>query len=97
MAKQSSIEKHRKLQAKWDVLLKELADIEALPKEKREEALAEWNARRIKNRMFRSRKYNRCSITGRPRGYYGYFGVCRQVLREKAHRGELPGVMKSSW
>lgn len=97
MAKESSIQKHKKLQLKWEQLYKELAAIEALPKEKREEALAEWNARRIKNRMFSSRKYNRCAITGRSRGYYGYFGVCRQVLREKAHKGELPGVKKSSW
>jgi small subunit ribosomal protein S14 len=40
---------------------------------------------------------NRCSETGRPRGYVGFFGVSRIVLREKAHKGELPGVTKSSW
>jgi small subunit ribosomal protein S14 len=97
MAKQSSIEKHKALMKKWDVLLAERAAIEELPKEKREEALAEWDAKRIKHRMFKARKYNRCAITGRSRGFYGYFGVCRQVLREKAHKGELPGVMKSSW
>ena len=97
MAKQSSIEKHKKLQAKWDVLLKERAEIDSLPKDKQEEAIAAWDAKRIKNRMFKARKYNRCAITGRARGFYGYFGVCRQVLREKAHKGELPGVKKSSW
>lgn len=40
---------------------------------------------------------NRCEITGRPRGVYRFFGVSRMVLREKAHKGELPGVKKSSW
>lgn len=40
---------------------------------------------------------NRCSITGRPRGYYRDFGVSRHVLREYALAGLLPGVTKSSW
>ncbi|MFN3266874.1 MAG: 30S ribosomal protein S14 [Deinococcales bacterium] len=40
---------------------------------------------------------NRCAETGRPRGYVGFFGLSRIVLREKAHKGELPGVTKSSW
>jgi small subunit ribosomal protein S14 len=46
---------------------------------------------------FKSQGYNRCSICGRPRGYFRFFGVCRICLREKAHKGELPGVTKSSW
>lgn len=40
---------------------------------------------------------NRCWKTGRPRGYYRDFGLSRHVLREMAHQGLLPGVMKSSW
>lgn len=44
-----------------------------------------------------TRLHNRCELTGRPRGYYRYFGVSRIVLREKAHKGELPGVRKASW
>jgi len=40
---------------------------------------------------------NRCELTGRPRAYYRFFGVSRIVLREKAHKGELPGVKKASW
>lgn len=54
-------------------------------------------AKQKKKPKFKVRKYNRCSITGRSGGYYGYFGVCRQVLRELAHQGLLPGVRKSSW
>lgn len=46
---------------------------------------------------YSSRAYNRCSICGRPHGYFRFFGLCRICLREKAHRGELPGVVKSSW
>ena len=40
---------------------------------------------------------NRCWATGKPRGVYRDFGLCRNQLRERAHKGELPGVMKSSW
>ncbi|QYK54653.1 MAG: 30S ribosomal protein S14 [Fimbriimonadaceae bacterium] len=68
-----------------------------LSKEKRAEALEELEQQRIKNRLFKAQRYNRCAETGRAKGYYRYFGVCRQVLREKAHLGLLPGVKKSSW
>ena len=46
---------------------------------------------------YRIRQRNRCRICGRPRGYSRKFGLCRVCLREMAHRGELPGVTKSSW
>jgi len=47
--------------------------------------------------LFSARAYNRCSLCGRSRGYFRFFGICRICLREKAHRGELPGLKKSSW
>lgn len=40
---------------------------------------------------------NRCSICGRPRAYYRFFGTCRLCLRKLAHEGKLPGVLKASW
>lgn len=40
---------------------------------------------------------NRCNVTGRPRGYYRKFGLSRIALRDLALRGDLPGVVKSSW
>jgi len=40
---------------------------------------------------------NRCNITGRPRGYMRDFGICRNVFREMASDGKIPGVTKSSW
>lgn len=43
------------------------------------------------------RLHNRCQLTGRPRGYYRDFGLCRNQLRKLAHEGALPGVVKSSW
>lgn len=40
---------------------------------------------------------NRCGICGRARGYYRKFRLCRICLRQLAHRGEIPGLMKASW
>jgi small subunit ribosomal protein S14 len=97
MAKQCLIEKQKKLAAQWERLRNEEKAILALPKEQREKALEEFNARRVKNRQYKTRQYNRCALTGRASGVIRYFGVCRQVFREKAHRGELPGVKKASW
>ncbi|MDR0942141.1 MAG: 30S ribosomal protein S14 [Holosporales bacterium] len=45
----------------------------------------------------RVRVRNRCSLTGRPRGYYRKFGISRIALRELASAGFLPGVTKASW
>lgn len=45
----------------------------------------------------RVRLKSRCAVTGRSRGYYSYFGISRLVLREMAHKGQLPGVKKASW
>jgi len=46
---------------------------------------------------FKVRTRNRCSICGRPRAYLGKFEMCRICFRGLALRGELPGVIKSSW
>ena len=43
------------------------------------------------------RQRNRCELTGRPRGYFRKFGLCRLKLREVAMRGEVPGMIKASW
>lgn len=40
---------------------------------------------------------NRCALSGRPRGYYRKFDMCRIALRELASEGKLPGVRKASW
>ncbi|MGB0560993.1 MAG: 30S ribosomal protein S14 [Spirulinaceae cyanobacterium] len=52
---------------------------------------------RLPRSSARVRVRNRCWATGRPRGYYRDFGLSRHVIREWAHEGLLPGVVKSSW
>jgi small subunit ribosomal protein S14 len=46
---------------------------------------------------FRVREHNRCKVCGRPKGYMRKFGICRICFRTLALRGEIPGVVKSSW
>lgn len=46
---------------------------------------------------FSVRGYTRCQRCGRRRAVYRKFLLCRLCLRDMAHRGELPGVTKSSW
>ena len=44
-----------------------------------------------------TRLRNRCSATGRRRGYMRDFGICRNVFREMASKGLIPGITKASW
>ena len=89
MAKKSMIardEKRIKLIAKYAAKraeLKELGDLEGLQKLPRNSSPA--------------RHKNRDSLSGRPRGYMRQFGLSRINFREKASKGEIPGVTTSSW
>lgn len=44
-----------------------------------------------------SRIRNRCEVTGRPRGVFRKFGLCRNKLREVVMAGQVPGMIKASW
>jgi small subunit ribosomal protein S14 len=55
--------------------------------------IAKW-ARKAK---FAVRAHNRCALTGRPRGYMRYFKLCRNMFRDLAVKGMIPGVRKASW
>jgi small subunit ribosomal protein S14 len=43
------------------------------------------------------RLHNRCSLTGRPKGYMRQFGISRIQFREMAAAGLIPGLKKASW
>ena len=40
---------------------------------------------------------NRCQLTGRPKGYMRHFGLCRNMFRDMALEGKIPGETKASW
>lgn len=64
-------------------------------KEVKQKRMAE---KKKKGKLKHSTKaYSRCSICGRARGYMRHFKMCRICFRERAHKGEVPGVKKSSW
>jgi small subunit ribosomal protein S14 len=54
-------------------------------------------AKARKTPKFDVRQHNRCKRCGRPRGFLRKFELCRLCFRQLALRGEIPGVIKSSW
>ena len=66
--------------------------------EKREEAYEAAQAlQKLPKNSNPIRKHNRCSITGRPKGYMRQFGLSSIQFREMASAGLIPGVKKASW
>ena len=101
MAKKSQVVRNerrkrtvKKFAAKRAELQATLRSVKASPEDKE---LAGKKLRKLPRDSSRTRVKNRCKLTGRPRAYYRKFGLSRLALRERAMRGELPGVTKSSW
>ena len=101
MAKLSSVnknERRKKLVAKTAAKLaklKAIADDESL--DDAERLIARLKMAEIPRNGNPTRVRNRCTTTGRPRGYYRKFGLNRIELRNLANKGMIPGVTKSSW
>jgi small subunit ribosomal protein S14 len=101
MAKLSSVnknERRKKLVKKYAAKyakLKAVADNEKL--DETERLMARLKLAEIPRNGNPTRVRNRCVTTGRPRGYYRKFGLCRIELRDLANKGLIPGVTKSSW
>jgi small subunit ribosomal protein S14 len=101
MAKKSSIEKNAyrtKLVKQINprrARLKALArDRDAAPEDRFE---AQLKLAKLPRNSSATRVHNRCTLTGRPRGYYRKFRLSRIALRELASSGLIPGMVKSSW
>lgn len=75
--------------------LKELIRNPHTPEDQRAAALSAMQ--RLPRDASPVRLRNRDAADGRPRGHLRKFGLSRVRVREMAHRGELPGVHKSSW
>lgn len=83
--------KHAKARAELKAILKDPATTD--------EAFyaAQKKLQKLPRNSSPTRIRNRCSMSGRPRGYIGKFGVSRIQFRELALNGKIPGVTKSSW
>jgi len=100
MAKKNMIErekKRRRLYEKFKLkktkYLQELTNAETFSDKLEVQA----KLQKIPRNSARVRLRNRCWKTGRGRGVYRDFGLCRHALRRLANEGYLPGVVKSSW
>lgn len=101
MAKKSKIAKNEQRKvvvARYAQRRAELKAIIAPPGSTPEDKTAAMSAlQKMPRDASATRLRNRDTADGRPRGYFRAFGLSRIRLREMAHRGELPGVSKSSW
>ncbi|WP_135458915.1 30S ribosomal protein S14 [Mycobacterium sp. DL99] len=101
MAKRSKIvknEQRRELVERYAERRAELKAIISNPAGTREQKAAAVSAlQRLPRDSSPVRLRNRDAVDGRPRGHLRKFGLSRVRVRELAHRGELPGVRKSSW
>jgi small subunit ribosomal protein S14 len=90
--------KRERLVAKYAVkraALKEIASNMDLPMEERFKA--RLKLAKLPRNSSATRLNNRCLVTGRPRSYYRKLKMSRIALRDLASRGEIPGMVKSSW
>ena len=101
MAKLSSINRNKKRirmsknqKKKRDELRAKAVDPKASDEEK---ALARWKLQDMPRNGSATRVKTRCQITGRSRGVYRKYELCRNKFRELAHAGLIPGVTKASW
>jgi small subunit ribosomal protein S14 len=101
MPKTSAIERNKKrirLSAKFAAKRAELKAILANPGTADTEFYAaQKKLQKLPRNSSPTRIRNRCSLSGRPRGYKRKYGVSRLTFRELALAGKIPGVIKSSW
>jgi small subunit ribosomal protein S14 len=100
MAKKGMIERERKrekLVAKYAEKRQTLLEQFASAENQQERLEIHRQIQQLPRNSAPNRLRNRCWATGRPRGYYRDFGLSRNMIREMAHQGLLPGVVKSSW
>ncbi len=89
MAKESMKARERKRQKMVDKYAEKRAKL------KKE---GDWEGlQKLPKNSSKVRLHNRCSITGRPKGYMRQFGISRITFREMASQGLIPGVKKASW
>ncbi|MCH2356361.1 MAG: 30S ribosomal protein S14 [Pseudomonadales bacterium] len=101
MAKSSMIAREKKRSKLVEKYAAKRAELKAILKDTNASDDEKWAAQVKFQKLPRDsspvRQQNRCQITGRPRGVYRKFGLCRNKLREAAMRGDVPGLTKASW
>ncbi len=95
------VEREKKRQHTVEKYAKKRAELKAVISNPETSDEDRWEAQLKLQKLPRNaspvRLRNRCGLTGRPHGYYRKFGLSRNKLREAAMRGDVPGLVKSSW
>lgn len=101
MAKRSMIEREKKRQRVVAKYQRRRAELKAILSDATASDEERWAAQVALQRLPRNasptRLQSRCQLTGRPHAVYRKFGLCRNMLRQAAMRGDVPGLVKSSW
>ncbi len=101
MAKNSAVLKNERRKEKVAKYASKRAALKAIVMNKElpldERMQAQFKLAALPRNSAENRLRNRCEVTGRPRGYYRKFKMCRNQLRELGSYGEIPGLVKSSW
>ena len=101
MAKVSKIKRNEQRKELIDRYANKRAKLTKIAKDRsldsKERAEAVLKLSKLPRNSSKVRYRNRCALTGRPRAYHGFFGICRNELRRLASLGLIPGVKKSSW
>ena len=101
MAKKSMIAREAKRTRMVAKYAEKRAALKAILKDVNASDDEKWDAQIALQKLPRDaspvRQQRRCQVTGRPHAVYRKFGLCRNKLREAAMRGDVPGLVKSSW
>lgn len=101
MAKTSMVEREKKRARMVAKYAKKRAELKAVVNDRSAPDEDRWAAQEQLQKLPRNaspvRQQRRCGLTGRPHGVYRKFGLGRNKLREAAMRGDVPGLVKSSW
>jgi small subunit ribosomal protein S14 len=101
MAKRSAINRQIKREKLVKKFSKQRADLKAKATDKsasiEDRFAAQLELAELPRASSQTRLRNRCLLTGRPRGNYRKFKLCRVKFRDLASSGQIPGVIKSSW
>ncbi len=101
MAKKSMIAREKKRARTVAKFAAKRAELKAILKDANASEDDKWEAQVKLQKLPRNaspvRQQRRCQVTGRPHAVYRKFGLCRNKLREAAMRGDVPGLVKSSW
>ena len=101
MAKVSMVEREKKRAKAVQRYAKKRAELTAIINDRSASEEDRWEAQQSLQKLPRnsspSRQQRRCRVTGRPHGVYRKFGLGRNKLREAAMRGDVPGLVMSSW